>query len=225
MELLTIKARDNVSVSWNNNLVLRKVIIEANSVNMKAFSSADTLSMEYSKLLTNYSVNINVPIDEDKKEVKGSEISAEIQSLNLKGGNIMAQQSDKMQRLQDNLNYYNRQYQSIVNNKNSYTSTRTEQYYGPWQPNTWQIGGWEIYSTKGLNWWYGIFWKDGRTGQHMKNDTATREDIRQTLAAKLGCSTECIMLDPHINPRGNTPTHHTGCGDAIMFSSYNGSLT
>ena len=126
-----------------------------------------------------------------------------------------------MKRLQDNLNYYNRQYQSIVNNKNSYTSTRTEQYYGPWQPNTWQVGGWEIYSTKGLNWWYGIHWKSGRCGQHMKNDTATREDIRQTLAAKLGCSTECIMLDPHINARGNTPTHHTGCGDAIMFSSYN----
>ena len=52
-----------------------------------------------------------------------------------------------MKRLQDNLNYYNRQYQSIVNNKNSYTSTREEQYYGPWQPNTWQVSGAEIFAT------------------------------------------------------------------------------
>ncbi len=126
-----------------------------------------------------------------------------------------------MQRLQDNLNYYNRHYQSIVNNRNSYTSTRTHQEYGPWQPNTWQVSGAEIFATKSLGWWYGVHWKRGRCGQHMKNDTATREDIRQTLAAKLGCSPECIMLDPHINPRGNDPTWHTGCGDAIMFSSYN----
>lgn len=125
-----------------------------------------------------------------------------------------------MQKSQDNLDCYNRQYQSIVQNRLSYTSTRTVQDYGPWQPATWQVGGPEIFATKSLGWWYGVHWKRGRSGQHMKNDAATREDIRQTLAAKLGCSTECIMLDPHINPRGNTPTWHTGCGDAIMFSSY-----
>ena len=39
-----------------------------------------------------------------------------------------------MKRLQDNLNYYNRQYQSIVNNKNSYTSTRTNNIMDPGSP-------------------------------------------------------------------------------------------
>lgn len=122
-----------------------------------------------------------------------------------------------MKRLQDNLDYYNRQYESILDNRDSYTY----EDYGPWTSTTWVVGGAEIFSTKGLSWWYDIKWKSKRFGMHMRNDAATREDIKQTLAAKLGCSTEYIMLDPDINPRGNEPTCYTGHPKAFMFSSYN----
>ena len=114
-----------------------------------------------------------------------------------------------MKRLEDNLDYYNRQYKSIVESRDSYTSTRANEY-GPWKPKTWVVDGAEIFATKGLNWWYDVKWKDKRFGMFMRNDEATREDIRQTLAAKLGCSTEYIMLDESINARGNEPTYFTG---------------
>lgn len=117
--------------------------------------------------------------------------------------------------------YWHQRLNTAYSSKNNYISTKTHNVYGPWQPSNWLVSGNEILSTKGLSWWYGVHWKAGRTGQHMKNDEVTRESIRQTIAGKLGFSTECIILDPQINARGNTPTIHTGIGDAIMFSSYN----
>ena len=88
-----------------------------------------------------------------------------------------------MKRLQDNLDYYNRQYESILNSRDSYTRVRSNEY-GPWQPNTWQVSGAEILGTKGLYWWYGIPWKKGRCGQHMKNDTATRQCVKDFICCK-----------------------------------------
>jgi len=120
-----------------------------------------------------------------------------------------------------NVQYWYQRWSKAYQSKNNYKSTKTHSVYGPWQPSNWLVSGDEILSTKGLSWWYGVHWKAGRTGQHMKNDEVTRESIRQTIAGKLGCSTDCIILDPQINARGNTPTNHTGIGDARMFSSYN----
>jgi hypothetical protein len=82
------------------------------------------------------------------------------------------------------------------------------------------VSGQEILNRVGLNWWYGIHWKSGRTGQHMKNDEGTRQSIQHTVATILSLSAENVIINPNINARGDDPTHHTGRGDAIMFHTY-----
>ena len=121
---------------------------------------------------------------------------------------------------QQQVQYWYKRWNTAYSSKGNPNLTRTVQEYGPWLPATWKVSGAEILATKGLYWWYGVHWKSGRSGQHMKNDAVTREDIRQTLAVKFGYRPECIMIDPDINARGITPTHHTGIGDAIMFDKY-----
>lgn len=72
MELLTIKAKNNVSISWNGDLNLRKVIIEANNINIKACSSNDSICVESSTLQVSEEGDVNIDIPNEREEISNN---------------------------------------------------------------------------------------------------------------------------------------------------------
>ena len=125
-----------------------------------------------------------------------------------------------MKSLQKNLTYYQNQKQQIINNKGSYQSTRMVNEYGPWQSASYTFLGHDILAKYQLSWWYGVFWKKGRVGQHMKSDVVTQASIRQEIALKLGRPLDEISTNLNISARGEDPTYDTLYGDVVIFNTY-----
>ena len=123
-----------------------------------------------------------------------------------------------MKSLQDNLSYYERQKQEIIKNKQSYQTAYYHTDYGPWQSASYTFSWQEILGEVGYGFFYSVFWKADRYGQHMRGDSASQNSIRHTIARKLGRQLDEISPNLCISARGNLPTYQID--DRAYFSSY-----
>lgn len=124
-----------------------------------------------------------------------------------------------MKNLQDNFDYYQKQKQEIIKNKETYQSVRYRTDYGPWQQSSHSFSGWEILGGYGTSWWYSVKWGKGRFGYHMKSDDVTKASVRQAIAKKVGRSLDEISDSLVISARGEDPTHWFA-DKGKMFNTY-----
>lgn len=126
--------------------------------------------------------------------------------------------------LQDNLAYYQRQKQEIINNQQNYISIREHREYGAWQSTSYTFSYNDILAIHGASAYHGSpcfypqFWRRGRYGQHMNDNSTTQEVIRNTIAHKLARPLDEISQNLIISARGEDPTYQFG--ELAYFNTY-----
>lgn len=69
-------------------------------------------------------------------------------------------------------------------------------------------------------WWYPIFWKDDRTGIHMRGDPWVQKEVREEIAKRLKIKVGHIYEDIHISARGNGRPSYEVWDEHFAWGSY-----